>query len=354
MLTAACGAGLLCGFILFYLMYRSQCAAVVHNKTLEFNHTMEKLQSVDDKKHVERQRHLLNQQTALTERHQNLLERLAETQNEHESTKRLLEESSSKVKQLQAVIGQHETDASKAAQTAAKKYERLQRQLELAKTMLDEKVDEVETLKASTSDEQDRRSEQSPNNDAYIHLQSAVRRQNAVQLGLLYGQTPYMIHLYLKSPSVSAFSVEVQIPAMHEMPHAIHSFLTLIKAKAFHETTLSNDGNGRLVGGSPASSQRKQVQSKLTRLYAEQGYSTEPLLFTERSSQACTRGSFGWLKRGPSLAIYVRDDNDDEEIHSCFGRIVAGFGSILSLPLEIISIVDARIVSVADTADDEL
>jgi hypothetical protein len=63
-----------------------------------------------------------------------------------------------------------------------------------------------------------------------------------------------------KSLEELAFSVEVQISVMQYMPHAIHTFLTLIKAGRFLVTSLTHDGNGRLSGGHPTSGHQRQVQ----------------------------------------------------------------------------------------------
>jgi hypothetical protein len=67
-----------------------------------------------------------------------------------------------------------------------------------------------------------------------------------------------------KSLAELAFSVEVQISMMQYMPHAVHTFLTLIKNGLFLATSLTHDGKSRLVGGSPASGHRKPVQSQLS------------------------------------------------------------------------------------------
>ena len=55
-----------------------------------------------------------------------------------------------------------------------------------------------------------------------------------------------------------------------------------------------------IAGGGPVTSIRKQ--SKLIPKYAEYGYGSSPLLFTELS--ACGVWSFGMLSRGPDFAIY--------------------------------------------------
>jgi hypothetical protein len=312
----------------------------------------------------------------MTERHQNLLERLAECQNAQESTKRLLQKELDQVQRLTLEQQNAAAAVLDDANAANKKAERLQRQLDLAKTMLQEKVDEVEELKmqaeecgaasaAGTTSRTSSTGTSSPddeNNAAYYQLQGAVRRQNAVQLGLLHGQPPYLVHLYLKSAKRPAFAVEVQIPSLHELPHAIHTFLSLIQAGAFLETTLMkhhdiSTDQIRLIGGSPGSTVRKQVQAKLTRLYAELGYtSTEPLLFPERSSQPCQTGSLGWIRHGPSLALYMgrkqtSSDNDNDDF-SCFGRIVSGLDALETFVTssssdERLSIVDARLVAAA-------
>jgi hypothetical protein len=67
-----------------------------------------------------------------------------------------------------------------------------------------------------------------------------------------------------KSLEELAFSVKVQITVMQYMPHAIHTFLTLIKAGRFLVTSLTHDGNGQLRGGRTTSGHQKQVQSQLS------------------------------------------------------------------------------------------
>jgi hypothetical protein len=78
---------------------------------------------------------------------------------------------------------------------------------------------------------------------------------------------------------------EVQISVMQYMPHAIHMFLTLIKDGLFLATSLTHDGNGRLVGGSPACGHRKQVQSQLSPSKMKGCKDIEPRTMTEPCKQ---------------------------------------------------------------------
>jgi hypothetical protein len=129
--------------------------------------------------------------------------------------------------------------------------------------------------------------------------------------------------------------------------------LNLVQAGLYLETSLqlrSDSGGTSVYGGSPASSIRKQTQSKLNRKYAELGWnSARPLAFSERSAKECPAFGVGFANLGPDIRIWLPDeDSSTEKSYACFGRVLSGQDTLNRIGNDRVSIVDMRIVSSGD------
>ena len=335
-------------------MYKAQCARLLTSSSREYNATIEKLQTVDDRNTLTRQQGLLDQQAALASQHQELLVRLSNVQEDHERSKKYIEHQKKELTTVQRALQEADVNLRKTGDQAKKTQERMQRQIDLARTMLQEKVDEVEDLKEKADQKQNCSPEQSTSssssNEEVVHMQSEIRRRDSIQALSKFGLLPVTVLFLVKSPSQAAISFEVQFDSVREMPHTIFTFFTLVDSGLYLETTLTRHEH-RISGGSPSTCVRKQAQSKLVRRMAEHGFGKEPALFTERSTKSCSAGSFGWKHKGPEFQLYL--ENAPEEF-TCPGRIVSGLQDLRNFSLEDrITIVDARIVqSGAGTADE--
>jgi cyclophilin family peptidyl-prolyl cis-trans isomerase len=193
----------------------------------------------------------------------------------------------------------------------------------------------VERLKESKGDNCEKYAE-SNHDHQFVAMQGDIRRLNLAQTIARFGQTP-VVQFWIRSPDRSADSFEVQIQ-IHDMPHTVYTFLTLVDAGLYHSTTIArNSDKDEIVGGSKSSGKNK---SNLLRKYAEAGYGTHPLLFTEVSTADCNDDfSFGIVSRGPEFAI-------GNSLTSCFGRVTVGQDVLSTLESDESSaiIVDTRIL----------
>jgi hypothetical protein len=362
------GLGVLLGFYLFYSFYRTQCSALLTASKDEYNNTLSSLQTKCDwnskrikdsyeetstKESLSRQLNLLEQQTALASKHQECLAshetaliRLSAMQQEHEVTTATINKQMEEIKTLKQTIDDSVVAVEDIKRRAEKRQERLQNQLELAKAMLREKVDEVERLKSSSDGAGEYEPAVPSQQDEIVHMQAAVKRRSMAQAVQSFGEAPYTVLFLIKGQNQAATTFEVEFGTLHEMPHTVYTFLKLVQAGLYHETSLQK-GEDAITGGSPATSIRKQVQSKLMRRYAELGFGVNPLLFTERSTAPCDQYSFGLVHKGPDFEIVLQRAaaDDDMEKYHCPGRVVSGQDTLRGLRKgERITIVDARII----------
>jgi cyclophilin family peptidyl-prolyl cis-trans isomerase len=374
--------GILFGFTLFYTIFRTECAnklSHVANQSnaslalLERRHRMESEHLVQEetvlvkKEHLLHQKACLEQQTALTAKHQecllshdNTLSRVLVLQEQDVASRALIHNLSASVEQLRDQHTQCEANIHASVQNSEQLRIRMQNQLDLAKAMMHEKVNEVERLKSLTDDTYGSSPQCGVADDkVMIQMQADIRRRSAVMVTQTFGAPPYVVVFVVRTsnkPS-SSFSFEIELSSLNEMPHTIYTFLSLVQAGLYLGTSMQRKQDTKvLVGGHPSSCTQKQVQSKLMRQYAELGFNAaDPLLFTERSTRPCgTEKGFGLRNRGPDLELWLWDEEHNETAHphTCPGRIVSGYESLVQYAQdaskrEPLSIVDVRIVSEA-------
>jgi hypothetical protein len=372
--------GILFGFILFYATFRSECARKLSHVTNQSNASIafleqrlrvESAQFVLEETVLAKKENLLHQQTCLEQQasltakhqecvlsHDSTLSRVLALQEQELASQALIHNLSASIELLRDRHAQCEANVQESVQNAVQLRLRMQNQLDLTKTMMHEKVNEVERLKSLSDDSYDSSQLCGVTDDkVMIQMQADVRQRSAGMVTQLFGAPPYIVMFLVntsKKPSLS-FSFEIELISLNEMPHTIYTFLSLVQAGLYHGTSLQRKQSGTLlVGGHPSSCTQKQVQSKLMRRYAELGFNVaNPLLFTERSTRPCGREmGFGLRNRGPDLELWVFDEelNDTTHSNTCPGRIVSGYESLVQFAQsasrsEPLSIVDIRIVA---------
>lgn len=355
------GLGILAGFAVFYSFFQTQCADLLVARETSYNRTVKLIRNECESRANEEifacQQTLLAEQSAFAGNQQNLMHaretaliQLTSLQSELDgaaATIRTLEE---ETQQLRQRAEQSELALTNAKRWATKQQEMLKGQLALTKTMLQERTDEVELLKHSEVSQCNSVANESEtaSKEELVQLQASIRRRSVSHATQLFGEAPFRIQFGIAAHHNHSFTsmFEVEIGALQEMPHTVYTFLSLVDAGLYHGTSIerSNDG-ASVTGGNPKDSIQKHGTSQLLRRYAELGYGTEPLLFTEVSLAPCEDLAFGISGRGPDFAI--RLDGSRLEPFTCLGRVVDGRESLSALPKgEPISIIDARIVTI--------
>jgi len=286
------------------------------------------------------QQNALRSQQELLQTHEATLRRITELQKDQEEATATMQSLRNEIQSLQRTIENITKESDETKRSSAKQQDSLKQQLELSKLMLQEKVDEVERLKESKGDECQRTATttESSHDHRIVAMQADTRRLNLAQTIARFGDNQYFsVQFWIRSPNRSAASFEVQIRT-HEMPHTVYTFLNLVDAGLYHETTIVNT-NDKIVGGGKPSG---KLKSSLLRKYAQYGYGITPLLFTEVSTTDCNDDdSFGIVSRGPEFAI-------GNSLTSCFGRVIDGQDALSTLKDEKESssatIIDARIL----------
>lgn len=241
------------------------------------------------------------------------------------------------IHRLQTELTDSTVQVTQTKQQAGKQLEQLQSQLELYKSMLRQKVQEVETLKATEAScavtaVTGRGSTDMTHVDELVRLQGAIRRRNIAQCLMLFGEPPYRVEFTLDLPG-PAKSFTVEFNQLDGMPHTILTFLTLVDAALYTGTALHVSADS-IVGGDPQRASR-QIQSTLTRQYAQLGFGLDPLWFDEVSPQSpCNRYSFGLWNRGPDIFVPLvgeRSPVGEFMSRSCPGTVIHGMGTLAYL-----------------------
>lgn len=355
------GLGILAGFVVFYSFFQTQCADLLVARETNYSKTVRSLYSECEARTNHEvlvcQQNLMAEQSALAENHQNLLQAHESTLFQLTSLQSELEKSTAagtllkeEITELKLRVEQSDQAMTNTKRWATKQQGMLKEQLALTKTMMQERMDEIEMLKRSDGSAcgvAAYNSGTTTTEEDLIQLQAAIRRRSAAQATQRFGEPPYRVQFLLAThynqSSTSTF--EVEFGAIQEMPHTVFTFLNLVEEGLYLGTSiiLSSDGL-KVSGGNPKDSMQKHAPSKHLRRYAELGYGSEPLLFSEVSLAPCDGFSFGITGRGPNFAILLEES--PSEPFSCPGRVADGRDALLALPKnERVTILDARIVT---------
>jgi hypothetical protein len=335
------GLGVLAGYGIFFVLWKTQCGELVNTKELLFNETLLTLQNEQAKlltevggcsndEHLSQMQGLLEKQTTLATRHQDLLEkhektlsRLARVHYTGEASSQLVHTLNDQISQLQREQEESTVQAETTKQQGVRQLEALKSQLELSKSMLREKIEEVKHIK---SDGSCTTSKIDGGDLDGIHLlQAAMRRRNAAQCLTTHGEGPYRVEFTLDMPDNEDATFQVEFGDLRDMPHTIWTFLSLVDVGLYDGTTLGVIDD-EVTGADPLSGTKK-IQSLLTRQYAEQGHGVNPLLFEENSPRApCSQFMFGILGKGPQISIPMIGESPIGKFisRSCPGTIIHG------------------------------
>lgn len=407
LLCLSLGLGVWLGFGLFYAFFRTQCADLVSKTRRHYSAAIASLQTQceldsarlqdeykesNSRESLSRQMSQLELQTAQAKRHQECLSRqdstlarMSQIQHEQELSQTKMKGLYEEISSLQQTIQTSQSLRVEAKQRAENQHGRLNSQLELTKIMLQEKVDQLERFKlqgiANDCPEVDSilfLPAYQQHETTIVEMQAAIKRRSmALTVQSLGDSLPYTVIFVVargpnRSSSTSSNSVvvEIEIDNVHDMPHEVYTFMTLIQAGLLHETSMQlriletqegDDAPFITVGGTP----NNKNTSKRTRQYAEMGWNSErSLLFTERSTKRCSTNSVGFVNAGPEFAIWRTDpknniketihDNSSSVVHSfrCFGRVVSGIETLSEMEdeIEIGTIVDTRVAARGSTS----
>lgn len=358
------GLGVLAGFAVFWFLFQTQCAELLQINASKHNITIMSIRheyeswTVDDRAAC--QRKLLNEQTALIERHLRLVHAHDEALSQIRMQNFQLDDLTERVKMkddemslLKSLLDKSEMAVTNTKRWATKEQEMLKNQLTLTKTMLKQCEDEVFLLNTATSSRGDVTGVGVPmrsdiNEDKFIQIQASIRRLNLAQIKQTFGEAPYRVQFTLAphDDQLALSLVEIEIEKFDDMAHSVYTFLSLVDAGLYEGTSIHGHSDGtRIEGGHPKSSTSKHVQTQLIRRYGELAYGSFPLLFTEVSViKPCNAFFIGFVDRGPDFVIQLT--TAPSALPSCFGRIIRGEEAITAISKDerVITIINTRIL----------
>ncbi|GAX27360.1 hypothetical protein FisN_17Lh257 [Fistulifera solaris] len=317
------GVSVIAGYSIFVILFHNQCATVLIDKELQHNQTLRSLQET----HAEAIEQACQDdvvrfvqiQTALTSRNAELQqqldvsrEQLSKVTQQNDAYDETILKLTEQVKRLQRELGSTTVQVRQVQRVAQQEMESLRQQLDLSRSLVQQKIDEVRSLASTNGHDM----------SDLIRLQAAITRWNAAQCVQWLGVPPYAVELTLHDHS----SLRVEFTDFADMPHMIWTFLQLVDDGLYDGTTLQyrNTDRGPAVTGGEPHSASKQIHSSLQRQYATTGYGSEPLWFEELSPVApCRENTFGLVGRGPTL-LFPMLGYEDGGRFACPGKIVSG------------------------------
>ena len=343
---AATGLGIIVGYTLLFIMYQNQCSNLLISQEKGHNETLSRLhlehaklvqecnseQVNNSQRDLSQMQGLLDKQTSLASKYQHLLEKHEETLAKLSQALKDCDDSDKTIQSLKSEIArtQKELDNSslaveKVKMHSTKQIESLTQQLELQKSMVRQKVQEVQALRV------DGTCAPAGNSEQIGRIQAAVRRRDLAQCLAALGDGPYVAEIALEAATATGettATLQVVFRHVEEMPHTIWTFLSLVDLGLYSGTVIGLSGSGgALMGGAPSSATSKQIHSHLKRLYVEHGYGPEPFLLEETSPTApCSQMTLGITEHGPQFFIPLQGVSPQEGFmsRSCPGEIIGG------------------------------
>ena len=286
--------GILFGFILFYMTFRTECAqhiAKVMNGTnvtmmvLELQQRDEQLAMLREqnrqlKEHEQeqlsmqtnyeekvtemklQQTSLLDEQSSLLNKHREciqsktiLYEQLQSYQQMELNEKLNIHNLTSEGKLLRNTILQQEQTIEMIKSDCEDQFSKLSNQLNLTKAMLHEKLEEVERLQNAMGNDTFTVTTGRPHNNNKItkemtQVQADIKRQQFATMMNTYGKPPlmtYHVTMIVQNINFSSnqngvgpvVTLEIELNALYDMPHTTMTFLSMIENRLFHDTSLS-------------------------------------------------------------------------------------------------------------------
>ncbi|GAX13316.1 hypothetical protein FisN_17Hh257 [Fistulifera solaris] len=317
------GVSVIAGYSIFVKLFHNQCATFLIDKEHQHNQTIRSLQETHaeaiEQACQEDAVRFLETQTVLTSQNEELQhqldlnrEQLSKVSQQNDAYDERILKLSEQVKRLQRELGSSTVQVRQVQRVAQQEVESLRQQLDLSRSLVQQKIDEVRSLASTDGHDM----------SDVVRLQAAITRRNAAQCVQWLGVPPYALELTLHDHS----SLRVEFTDFADMPHMIWTFLQLVDDGLYDGTSLQykNTDRGPAVTGGEPHSASKQIHSSLQRQYATAGYGSEPLWFEELSPVApCRENTFGLVGRGPTL-LFPMLGYEDGGRFACPGKIVSG------------------------------
>lgn len=285
--------GIVFGFILFYISFRTECA---HRITQLMNDTKITTQLVQQQRDEQasivseynnklqqqsaqqlaietnyqermgemkiREKSLLDEQSELTLKHleciqskTTLYDQLQSYQQNELNERLQLHNITSECEALRNKILQQEETIKLLQSNSEHQHAKLFNRLNLTKVMLHEKIEEVEQLKTVIGNDTTTATAacQSHNHHKLTkemtQLQADIKRQQYASMVNMYGKSPlmsYYVIMIVQSVDPNnqngvgpAVTLEIELNAVYDMPHTTYTFLSMIENQLFHDTSLS-------------------------------------------------------------------------------------------------------------------
>lgn len=321
---------MLLGYSIFVALFHNKCANLMiakeneHNTTLQSlveNHALAIEQACHEDATRMTQTHgiLTVQYIELQLQQEHTLEQLKNATQQKDGHDEMIRKLNEQVKRLQRELGSTTLQVRQVQRASQQEIESLRQQLDLSRSLIQQKVDEVRSLASEGSCYGSDSSE-------WIQMQAAIARRNAAQCLQWLGEPPYVVEFALQDSLHKRASFQVEFTDLSDMPHTIWTFLTLVDEGLYDGTTLhylNTDRGLTVIGGEPHSGPT-HVHSSLQRRYATAGYGSEPLLFEELSPIApCRESAFGLVGRGPTL-LFPMEGYVDGGRFACPGDVTNG------------------------------
>lgn len=324
------GLSVILGYSIFVALFHNKCANLLIHKRNEHNATLQSVSKVHEAA-VKQACHedsirFMRAQTIWTSQYQELklqqehtLEQLNNATQQKDGYDEMIRKLNEQVRRLQRELGSATVQVRQVQRASQQEVELLRQQLDLSRSLIQQKVDEVRSITSEGS---------CPGCDPseLIRIQASIARRNAAQCAHWLGAPPYVVEFTLQDALQERTSFHVEFTDLSDMPHTIWTFLSLVNEGLYDGTTLHylNTDRGPAVTGGEPHSGPKHVHSFLQRKYATAGYGSEPLLFEELSPAApCWESTFGFVGRGPSLLFPLESYRDGGRF-GCPGSITSG------------------------------
>lgn len=321
------GVSVILSYSVFVALFQNQCATLLISKEKEHNTTIQSLYeqhavalevtSLEDAtRFLETQTLLTAQYQELLLKHEQTLDQWTNATRQKDKSEETIQKLNEQVKRLQRELGSATVQIRQAQRASQQEVESLRQQLDLSRSLVQQKVDEVRSLAKEGTCYGGDASE-------LARIQAEISRRNAAQCVQWLEKPPYVVEFALQDASHDLTLLQVEFTTLSHMPHTVWTFLSLVDQGLYDGTTLQFNADRAITGGEPHSAP-KQVHSSLQRQYATAGYGSEPLLFEELSPAApCLELTFGFVGRGPTL-LFTMEGYKDGGRFACPGRISSG------------------------------
>mmetsp|Transcript_7638 Transcript_7638/g.9994 ORF Transcript_7638/g.9994 Transcript_7638/m.9994 type:complete len:403 (+) Transcript_7638:203-1411(+) len=300
---------------------------------------------------------LVVQHQKLWQDHDTSMERVTAAQKDLDHSQQITHFLEEKVSELQTALDQAES-------CDQKRVDSLQQRLNLAQSMLQQKIQEVEALESQLQT----RDADTPfaAMEQLQKIQATIQQQHFAQMRLQYGGggsgdtsrktvVEFQVrvgNLENQQAATPHLSFQVELSTAYSM--TVGTFLKLVQSDLYVGTTLqirNGYASPTITGGNPKQSATKRIQANLTRKFAEHGYGMEPFLWNEKQSGGrydCDENNnfdddqavFWFPTLGPQFQISKTISTNTP----CHGQVIQGMEDLLEQTTEPMMISSVRIL----------